>query len=573
MIKDLWKYSGKYKIDLAMIPVAVLVGTVMEIWIPYLMGDMLDKGLDKMAMDVVVHEGILMIIASIVLVVSGFMESFFVAKWSTGFTRNMRDQLFAKLQELPHADTDEYGSASILTRMSTDMNFIKKALGMYNSLMRCPLMILCTIIMTIRVYPSVSWLFVGVAVLFVGIMVFIVRAAIKHYNLMFLNYDELNNVLKENVTAERTVKAFAREKHEEERFNKRADDLRHESFISEGITVMNEPLLHLVMNICTLVITFVGGKLIIARNMEVGDFFCIVSYVNQILVQIYIVALIMVPILSATISLKRIFEIVKRKPSIEDSGKDDVRPEDGSVRFENVQFGYYEDKEKRVLHDLNMDIKSGEFVGVIGSSGCGKSSLINLIPRFYDTSEGDIIVGGNSIRDMSLAQLRQSIGLVPQSSLLFTGTIRENLLWGNENATEEEMIKACKVADAYGFISTFPDGFETVIGQGGSTVSGGQRQRLCIARALLRNPKILIFDDSLSAVDNTTEENIVRELSENYSDTTVILVTQRFTSVQKADRIIVMNEGCIDKVGTHDELLTSSKIYKEIYETQRRMID
>ena len=573
MIKDLWKYSGKYKIDLAMIPVAVLVGTVMEIWIPYLMGDMLDKGLDKMAMDVVVHEGILMIIASIVLVVSGFMESFFVAKWSTGFTRNMRDQLFAKLQELPHADTDEYGSASILTRMSTDMNFIKKALGMYNSLMRCPLMILCTIIMTIRVYPSVSWLFVGAAVLFVGIMVFIVRAAIKHYNLMFLNYDELNNVLKENVTAERTVKAFAREKHEEERFNKRADDLRHESFISEGITVMNEPLLHLVMNICTLVITFVGGKLIIARNMEVGDFFCIVSYVNQILVQIYIVALIMVPILSATISLKRIFEIVKRKPSIEDSGKDDVRPEDGSVRFENVQFGYYEDKEKRVLRDLNMDIKSGEFVGVIGSSGCGKSSLINLIPRFYDTSEGDIIVGGKDIRDMSLAQLRQSIGLVPQSSLLFTGTIRENLLWGNENATEEEMIKACKVADAYGFISTFPDGFETVIGQGGSTVSGGQRQRLCIARALLRNPKILIFDDSLSAVDNTTEENIVRELSENYSDTTVILVTQRFTSVQKADRIIVMNEGCIDKVGTHDELLTSSKIYKEIYETQRRMID
>ena len=573
MIKDLWKYSGKYKIDLAMIPVAVLVGTVMEIWIPYLMGDMLDKGLDKMAMDVVVHEGILMIIASIVLVVSGFMESFFVAKWSTGFTRNMRDQLFAKLQELPHADTDEYGSASILTRMSTDMNFIKKALGMYNSLMRCPLMILCTIIMTIRVYPSVSWLFVGAAVLFVGIMVFIVRAAIKHYNLMFLNYDELNNVLKENVTAERTVKTFAREKHEEERFNKRADDLRHESFISEGITVMNEPLLHLVMNICTLVITFVGGKLIIARNMEVGDFFCIVSYVNQILVQIYIVALIMVPILSATISLKRIYEIVKRKPSIEDSGKDDVRPEDGSVRFENVQFGYYEDKEKRVLRDLNMDIKSGEFVGVIGSSGCGKSSLINLIPRFYDTSEGDIIVGGKDIRDMSLAQLRQSIGLVPQSSLLFTGTIRENLLWGNENATEEEMIKACKVADAYGFISTFPDGFETVIGQGGSTVSGGQRQRLCIARALLRNPKILIFDDSLSAVDNTTEENIVRELSENYSDTTVILVTQRFTSVQKADRIIVMNEGCIDKVGTHDELLTSSKIYKEIYETQRRMID
>ena len=383
---------------------------------------------------------------------------------------------------------------------------------------------------------------------------------------MFLNYDELNNVLKENVTAERTVKAFAREKHEEERFNKRADDLRHESFISEGITVMNEPLLHLVMNICTLVITFVGGKLIIARNMEVGDFFCIVSYVNQILVQIYIVALIMVPILSATISLKRIYEIVKRKPSIEDSGKDDVRPEDGSVRFENVQFGYYEDKEKRVLRDLNMDIKSGEFVGVIGSSGCGKPSLINLIPRFYDTSEGNIIVGGNSIRDMSLAQLRQSIGLVPQSSLLFTGTIRENLLWGNENATEEEMIKACKVADAYGFISTFPDGFETVIGQGGSTVSGGQRQRLCIARALLRNPKILIFDDSLSAVDNTTEENIVRELSENYSDTTVILVTQRFTSVQKADRIIVMNEGCIDKVGTHDELLTSSKIYKEIYD-------
>ena len=573
MIGNLWKYSGKYRFTMAMIPVAVLISTVMEIWIPYLMGDMLDKGLEKLDMNVVLHEGILMVVASVILVGSGFMESYFIAVWSTGFTRNMRDELFGKIQELPHADTDEYGSASILTRMSTDMNFIKKALGMYNSLLRCPLMIICTIAMTLRVYPSVSWLFITSALLFVFIMIFIVRAAMKHYNQMFLNYDELNNVLKENITAERTVKAFAREKHEEERFDKRADDLRHEALYSEGITVMNEPLLHLVMNICTLIITFVGGKLIIAKRMEVGDFFCIVSYVTQILVQIYIVALIMVPILSATISLKRIFEIVKRESSIEDSGSDSLKVEDGSVRFENVQFGYYEDKDKRVLCDLNMNIKSGEFVGIIGSSGCGKSSLINLIPRFYDCSDGRIIVGGNSIRDMSLKGLRESIGLVPQSSLLFTGTIRENLLWGNENATEEEMIRACKVADAYGFISSFPDGFETVIGQGGSTVSGGQRQRLCIARALIRNPKILILDDSLSAVDNTTEENIVRELGENYRDTTVILVTQRFTSVQKADRIFVMNEGCIDRVGTHEELLSGSKIYKEIYETQRRMID
>ena len=571
-IKLLWNYSGKYKYALALLPFAILVDVALEILIPYLMSDMLDLGINRKDMSIIISKGVLMIGASVILVFVGMLESYLIATWSSGITRNLRNALFEKVQELPFSDTDKYGPATILTRMSTDMNFIKKALGMYHSMIRCPIMIACTIFMTVRVYANVSWIFIVAAVLFVVILFFIVRVALKHYRQMFVRYDELSNILEEAVTAERTVKAFSREQYENEKFIRKANELKEESFAAESITVLNDPLLHMVMNICILLIMYVGGRSIIAGNMQAGDLFCVISYTNQILLQIYIVALIMVPVLSAQISLDRVFEIINTEPAFEDTENADILPEDGSVIFENVNFSYYNDETKRVLKDINIHIESGEFVGITGSSGAGKTSLINLIPRFYECMSGTIEVGGRNIRDYSFGTLRQTIGLVPQHCVLFSGTIKENLLWGNEDASPQEIVKACCAADANDFIMSFPDGYDTQIGQGGLTVSGGQRQRLCIARALLKRPKILIFDDSLSAVDNATEGRIINSLLKEYKDTTIVMISQRLSSIQNADKIVVLNDGEMDAVGSHEELLAKSRIYGEIYESQRRSV-
>lgn len=571
-IKYLWNYSGRYRYAMFLLPLAILLDVGMEILIPYLMSDMLDQGINQQRLEIVFQKGMLMIGASVLLVFAGMLESYLIANWSSAVTQNLRNALFEKVQNLPFSDTDRYGTATILTRMSTDMNFIKRALGMYHSMIRCPIMILCTIFMTMKVYSSVTWIFAVAAVLFVIILFFIVRIALKHYRQMFVCYDELSDVLEENVTAARTVKAFAREEYENKKFRNKAKNLKKESLAAESITVLNDPLLHLVMNICILIIVYVGGRNIIAGSMQAGDLFCIISYTNQILLQIYIVALILIPILSAQISLDRIFEIIDINPSFTEPENSETKIENGSVEVDHVDFSYYQDEEKKVLKNINLSVRPGEFIGIIGSSGSGKTSLINLIPRFYECMHGIVKVGGYRVEEYSFKELRDSIGLVPQKNLLFAGTIRENLCWGKEDASPEEIVKACCAAEANEFILSFPEGYDTKIDQSGQNLSGGQRQRLCIARALMRQPKILILDDSLSAVDNTTERRILQSLTEKYKDTTILMVSQRISSIMKADQILVLDNGEVDAVGTHEGLLEKSRIYREIYESQRRSL-
>lgn len=571
-IKNLWDYSGKYKFAIALLPFVILIGVVLEILIPYLMSDMMDIGINRQDFHVIIQKGGAMILASLVMVFFGMLESYLIATWSSGTSKNLRDAMFEKVQELPFKDMDQYGTATILTRMSTDMNYIKMALSIYQSMIRCPIMIVCTIVMTVRVYANVSWIFIIAAVLFVFILIFVVRGSLKHYRVMFHCYDELTNVLEENITAERTVKAYAREEYENKKFVYRAEALKKEKLTAERITMLNDPLLHLVINICILLIVYIGGQSIIAGNMQAGDLFCVITYTNQLLLQIYIIALIIVPVLSAQISLNRVFEIINKKPSFDDENSNRLELENGSVAFRQVSFSYYNEKTKQVLKDIDVTIEQGSFFGITGSSGAGKSSLIKLIPRFYECMEGSVEVGGHKVQEYKLQNLRQEIGIVPQKSLLFSGTIRENLLWGNENATAEEIVKACCVADANQFIMGFPEGYDTQVGQAGQNLSGGQRQRLCIARALLRKPKILIFDDSLSAVDNTTEERIIKGLMEEYKDITILMISQRLSSIQKADQILVLDHGKMDAVGTHEELLQTSRIYREIYESQRRSL-
>ena len=571
MLGRLWEYGKGYRYAMILLPLAILAQVGLETWIPYLMGEMLDSGIYSGDLNLILKQGGRMALASVGMMAMGLAISRLIALWSAGVTRNMRDALFARAQALAFADTDEYGTAAILTRMSTDMNYVKKGLGMFHSLLHSPMTVVVTLTVTANVYPQATNIFVLGAGGFIVINIFVVRFALQHYRNMFRRYDDLNELLEENVTAQKTVKAFARENYEQARFDERAKLLRREARIAETVTMLNEPLLNLVMDICILAIILLSGKAIVNGEMQTGDYFCLITYANQILFQISIIALIMVPILNTKVSMDRIFEIVDREPSVADGEDAEAAVTNGAVCFEDVSFHYSDSKD--VLQEISLHIRPGEFIGVISSSGCGKTSLVNLIPRFYDVSAGRVTVDGTDVRAFPLRTLRGGIGLVPQGSLLFSGTIAENLRWGNEDASPEEIVKAAAIAGANDFVMRFPEGYETRISQGGTSVSGGQRQRLCIARALISRPKILILDDSLSAVDNATESSILDAFSRELKDTTVILVSQRFSSVRNADRIVVLDRGRVESVGTHDELLAGSEVYRELYETQRRTME
>ncbi len=567
-IKRLYRFSEGYRKNMLLVPVWVFVQVGMEVWIPYLMGDMVDKGIYGANTEVIKNRGLLMLLAAVIMMTAGVMISRHLSKWASGVGRNLRDNLFISAQRLSFADSDQFGVSSIITRMSTDVSYVKNALMMFNTFIRCPLMVIMTITVTATAYRGFAKIFMISAIaLFVASMT-IARFALRHYRKMFVNYDKMNDMLEENITAQKTVKAFARSDYETSRFSRIIGVLRQETRMAETLSVMNEPVLGLVMDITLLAVILISGRQIIGGVMQAGDFFCLVSYTDQILFRISLIAGATVPLMNAQVSLDRIVEVMDTEPAIKSGQRPSAPPADGSVSFRDVSMSYFEGK--NVLNNIDIEIKPGEFVGIIGSSGSGKTSMINLIPRFYDCNAGTVSVGGEDVKDYDLDDLRGAIGLVPQASLLFTGTIADNLRWGNEDATVEEIVDACVAAGANDFIMGFPDGYDTRVSQGGSTVSGGQKQRLCIARALISKPGILILDDSLSAVDNTTEHHIIETLRKMKGTTTIILVSQRFTSVKDADRIIVLDEGRIDAAGTHKELLASSKVYNEIYDTQRR---
>ena len=560
------------------LPAVLLLHVALDVYIPYLIGDMMDSGIYAEDAAVILRQGLRLALVGAAMMLTGLALSRLIAVWSGGVTENLRNALFARVHQLALTDTDTCGTAAILTRLSTDMNYIRKGLGMGHSLLRSPLMVTITVLVTVTVYPQAAWIFLlgagGLAL--VGALV--VRFTMRHYRRMFLCYDALNEMLEENITGQKTVKAFAREAEAEALFRQRAASLRLETMLAQGGAMLNEPMLNLVMYACILLIVLVSARSIVAGDMQAGDFFCLIVYATQILYQIAMLTLIMVPILNAGVAMGRVFGIINLAPSMADGAEDSSIWEDYSISLRDVSLSYHpgdsstppgEGKGSFALQGINLDIRPGEFVGIIGASGAGKTSLVSLLLRLYDATYGQILLGGRDLRSLSLASLRRLMGFVPQRSLLFAGTIADNLRWGNEHATAEEIVQAATLAGANDFIMKLPQGYATQISQGGLTLSGGQRQRLCIARALIREPKLLILDDSLSALDNATEAAVMQSLKE-LEGTTVLLVSQRISSVRRADRILVLDEGRAEGLGTHEELLTSSRIYREIYETQRR---
>ena len=574
-IGALWKYSGRYRYVLILLPVVLLVQVLLQVRIPLLMGDMLDIGLHSGDIRTIMTQGLDMALTAAALMLSGLLSSRLVSDWSAGVTENLRNALFAKVQQLSESDMDRFGTASVLTRLSTDMNYIRRGLGMFHSFIRNPMTVVITVAVTVHEYPQVSEIFLTGAGLFLIVNFFVIRFSVKHYRKLLRRYDDINAMLEENITAQKTVKAFAMEKEEESKFNEKALFLRGESRLAEGFAMLNEPLLNLVMDICILVIVLVSSRNIVSGSLQTGDFFCLITYANQILYQIAMIGLIMVSILNAGVAFERVLEIVDSEPSVKDGQTDEYDGKDASVVFENVSLSYHPEEETRklALRDIDLRIEGGEFFGVIGSIGAGKTSMLNLILRFCEATGGCVKVGSRDVRDYTQRALRTRIGFVPQKSILFSGTIADNLRWGNENAGDRDLVEAASIACANDFIMAFPDGYNTVISQGGTTLSGGQRQRLCLARALVKKPSLLILDDSFSAVDSRTESSILKSLSEHLKGTTVILVSQRFSCVRNADRIAVLDKGAVVDVGTHDELLERCSIYREIHESQKECME
>lgn len=576
--RQLWHYSGRHRYIMVTLPAVLLLHVALDVYIPYLIGDMMDYGIYSADASVITGQGLRLALVGAAMMLTGLALSRLIAIWSGGVTENLRNALFARVHQLPLADTDTYGTASILTRLSTDMNYIRQGLGMCHSLLRSPLMVTITVLVTVTVYPQVAWIFLlgagGLAL--VGALV--VRFTLRHYRRMFQCYDDLNELLKENIAGQKTVKAFAREAEAEALFRQRAASLRRETMLAQGGAMLNEPMLNTVMYACILLIILVSSRSIVAGTMQAGDFFCLIVYATQILYQIAMLTLIIVPILNSRVAMDRVLDIINLAPSMAEGGEDSAVLGDYSLSLRDVSLSYQaaapnrppeEGKGSFALQSISLDIRPGEFLGIIGASGAGKTSLVSLLLRLYDASSGQILLGGRDLRSFSLASLRRLIGFVPQRSLLFTGTIADNLRWGNEHATAEEIVRAATLAGANDFIMKLPQGYETQLSQGGLTLSGGQRQRLCIARALVKKPKLLILDDSLSALDNATEAAVMESLR-GLEGTTVLLVSQRISSVRQADRILVLDEGRAAGLGTHAELLANSSIYREIYDTQRR---
>ena len=435
---------------------------------------------------------------------------------------------------------------------------------------RSPMMLIGAIVMAVRINPRLSLIFL-VAIPILALSFYLISSnAHPRFRQMLKKYDALNASVQENLIGIRIVKAFVRERHEIEKFEVSADDVRTAQKKAEKLIILNMPIMQLTMYGCILAVLWFGGRMVIARDMDLGQMASFITYISQILTSLMMLSMLFIMMIISIAAARRIIEVLDEVPEISDKDATEHNVRDGSITFKNVSFSYLKDPDKCCLKHIDLAIKSGETIGVIGGTGSGKTSLVQLIPRLYDPLEGQVFVGGKDVRDYDLPTLRGSVAMVLQKNVLFSGTIRENLLWGNENATEEEIVRACKIADAHGFITSFPDGYETILGQGGVNVSGGQKQRLCIARALLKKPKILILDDSTSAVDTATDARIRQGLHESLADTTCIIIAQRVHSVQDADRIVVLDEGTIAAVDTHDKLLETCEIYREVYLSQQK---
>ena len=571
MLKKLSVYAKEFKKEAILSPICIAIEVIMEVILPVLMASVIDKGVNAGDMNYVVKMGLLMIVVAFVSLAGGALCGKYAAIASSGFARNLRRALFEKIQGFSFANIDKFSTAGLVTRMTTDVTNVQQSFQMIIRIcVRSPFMLIFSLIMCLKLAPEVSWIFLVALVFLGGVLAFVATKAFPKFHKMFKQYDLLNANIQENLAGIRVVKAYVREGHETEKFLEQSGKVKDLSIAAEKLILLNSPAMQLTMYGCILMISWLGANSIIAGNMTTGTLMSLFTYTMQVLMSLMMISMIFVMLTMSKTSAERIMEVLDEESTIRNPESPVWEVEDGSIDFENVAFRYSGGADKNVLENVNIHIKSGETIGIIGGTGSSKSTFVQLIPRLYDVSEGSVKVGGVDVRDYDMEVLRNEVSMVLQKNVLFSGTILDNLRWGNENATLEEAKHACELAQAAEFIETFPDGYNTRIERGGTNVSGGQKQRLCIARALLRKPKILILDDSTSAVDTATDAKIRKAFREEIPNTTKLIIAQRISSVQDADHILVLNEGEVNGYGTHEELLKNNEIYRDIYELQQK---
>ena len=569
MIRTLLKEVKEYKFVSIITPLFMILEVLMEMLIPFLMASIIDDGVNAGNIQHIYKVGGIMIVAAVVGLFAGMAGGKFGAKASAGFAKNLREAMFNHIQTFSFSNIDKYSTAGLVTRLTTDVTNIQNAYQMVLRMFtRAPASLICAMIMAFRINARLSNIYL-IAVLLLGtILVLIMSHATRYFQQAFPKYDELNASVQENVSAVRVVKAYVREEQETNKFKKASENIYRIFVKAECNLVYNAPLMQLTVYSCILLISWIGAKMIVATTLTTGELMSLLAYCMNILMSLMMMSMVFVMVSMSTASIRRISEVLNETSDLKNPENPLMEVEDGSIEFSHVYFSYKKDSEEPVLKDINLKIRSGETIGIIGGTGSAKTSLVNLVSRLYDVTEGEILVGGHNVMDYDMEALRNQVSVVLQNNVLFSGSILDNLRWGDKEATEEECRNACVLACADEFIQRFPDGYQTHIEQGGSNVSGGQKQRLCIARALLKKPKILILDDSTSAVDTATDAKIRRAFREEIPDTTKLIIAQRISSVQDADRIIVMEEGKINGFGTHEELVANNEIYREVYESQ-----
>ena len=573
MIKKLASYIKEYKKSTILTPIFVVLEVVMEVIIPLLMAKIIDVGIQNGDVHYILEMGGLLIVSAILSLTFGMLSGRFAAKASAGYAKNLRKAMFHKIQDYSFENIDKFSTSSLVTRMTTDVTNVQMAFQMIiRILVRGPIMMIFALLMVMSISFKLSTIFLVAIPVLGAILFYIAIKAHPNFERVFKKYDKLNRVVQENVSAIRVVKAYVRESFEEKKFKEVNDEVYTNFKKAEKIVAFNGPVMQFTIYTCILLISWIGTQLIVGGEMQTGQLSSIITYAWQILASLMMLSFVFVMIIMAQSSAERIIEVIDEEPTIKNKEQAIKEVKNGSITFENVSFKYSdeEDEDKYALENINLDIKEGETIGIIGGTGSSKSTLVQLIPRLYDVTKGSIKVGGIDVKDYDIQSLRDAVAMVLQKNVLFSGTIAENLRWGKKNADQEELEDVCKLAQADGFIKEFPSKYETVLDQGGTNVSGGQKQRICIARAILKKPKILILDDSTSAVDTKTDSLIRKAFREEIPNTTKIIIAQRVSSIEDADKIIVLNDGKIDGIGTSEELLKTNEIYREVYESQMK---